>query len=154
MSLARILIGRDREKRLIHQRHDQSGSTPKKSTANRILALLRILTERLRDFRIGLLAAYVNLREMFSSVDRDALWRILALREIHQKLSVLACILVQECCEVWWHHLGLLPSKYSGKSVMRVLASILFINCKNHVGQNFGKLWLKSVVWSIPDHES
>ena len=34
----------------------------------RILAL-RVLTERLRDFRIGLLAAYVDLRKAFDSVN-------------------------------------------------------------------------------------
>ena len=37
------------------------GFIPKNSTVDRILAL-RVLTERLRDFRIGLLAAYVDIR--------------------------------------------------------------------------------------------
>ena len=57
---------------LTHQRHEQSGSTPKKSNVHSILALL-VLNERLRDFRIGLLAAYVDLRKAFDSVNRDVL---------------------------------------------------------------------------------
>ena len=66
--LARILLHRVRQKLLTHQRHEQSGFTPEKSTVDRILAL-RVLTERLRDFRIGLLAAYVDLRKAFDSVN-------------------------------------------------------------------------------------
>ena len=59
-------------KLLNHQRHEQSGFTPKKSTVDRTLAL-RVLPEHLRDFRIGLLAAYVDLRKAFDSVNRDVL---------------------------------------------------------------------------------
>ena len=58
---------------------------PQKSTKDRILAL-RVLPERLRDFRIGLWAAYVDLRKAFDSVNRDVLWKILALRGIPLKL--------------------------------------------------------------------
>ena len=68
-----------------HQRHEQSGFTPKKSRVDRIRAL-RVLTESLRDFRIGLLVAYVNFRKAFDSVNRDVLWKIMALRGIHPKL--------------------------------------------------------------------
>ena len=78
--IARILE-RVRRTLLPHQRHEQSGFTPKKSTVNRILAL-RVLTERLRVFRVGLLAAYVDFRKAFDSFNRDVLWRILALRGI------------------------------------------------------------------------
>ena len=60
--LARILLDRVRRKLLTHQRHEQSGFTPTKSTADRILAL-RVLTARLRDFRTRLSAAYVDLRK-------------------------------------------------------------------------------------------
>ena len=48
---------------------------------DRILAL-RVL----RDFRIELLAAYVDLRKAIDSVNRDVLCRILALRGIPPKL--------------------------------------------------------------------
>ena len=61
-----------RQKLLTQQRHEQSGFTPKKSTVDRILAL-RVLTERLRDFRIGLLASYVDLSKAFDSVNRNVL---------------------------------------------------------------------------------
>ena len=46
--LTRILLDRVRQKLLTHQRHEQSGFTPKMSTEDRILAL-RILTERLHS---------------------------------------------------------------------------------------------------------
>ena len=44
---------RVRKKLLTHQRQEQSGFTPMKSTVDRILAL-RVLSEPLRDFRIVL----------------------------------------------------------------------------------------------------
>ena len=46
--LARILLERVRQKLLTHQRHEQPGFTPKKSTVDRILAL-RVLTKRLSE---------------------------------------------------------------------------------------------------------
>ena len=66
--LARNLLERFRQKLLAHQRHEKSGFTPKKSTSDRIVAL-HVFTERLRDFRTGLLAAYVDLRKMSDSVN-------------------------------------------------------------------------------------
>ena len=54
-------------------------------TVDRILAF-RVLIECLRDFRSGLLAACVDLRKAFDSVNRDLLWRILALHGIQPKL--------------------------------------------------------------------
>ena len=52
---------------------------------DRILAL-RVLTERRREFRQGLLAAYVDLCKAFDAVNLDALWRILGLRGVPPKL--------------------------------------------------------------------
>ena len=52
---------------------------------DRILAL-RVLTERRREFRQGLLADDVDLCKVFDSVNRDALWRILGLRGVPPKL--------------------------------------------------------------------
>ena len=43
-------------------------------------------SERLRDLRIGLLAAFVGLRKAFDSVNKDVLSRILALRGLSPKL--------------------------------------------------------------------
>jgi hypothetical protein len=82
---ARILLGRSRYHLLAHQRPEQSGFTPKKSTTDRILAL-RVLIERKSEFQQGLLAAYVDLRKAFDSVNREALWRILGLRGVPPKL--------------------------------------------------------------------
>ncbi|KAG0716866.1 Broad-complex core protein isoform 6 [Chionoecetes opilio] len=51
-----------------HRRPQQSGFTPGKSTKDRILAL-RVLVERRREFRQGMLAAYVDLiKKAFDSV--------------------------------------------------------------------------------------
>ena len=47
---------------------------------------LRVLTEYRQVFWQGLLAAYVDLCEVFDSVNRDALWRILGLRGVPPKL--------------------------------------------------------------------
>ena len=57
---ARIIIDGVCHHLLEHQCPEQSGFTPKRSTIDRILAL-RVLTERRREFRQGLLAAYVDL---------------------------------------------------------------------------------------------
>ena len=55
-----------RQKLLTHQRDEQSGFTPKKSTLDRILAL-RVLTECLRDIHTGLLVAYEDFRKALDS---------------------------------------------------------------------------------------
>ena len=83
--LARIILVRVRHHLLEHQRPEQSGFTPKRSTIDRILAL-RVLTERRREFRQGLLAANAYLCKVFDSVNRDALWSILGLRGVPPKL--------------------------------------------------------------------
>jgi len=59
--------------------------TPTRSTIDCILAL-RVLNERRREFRQGLLAAYFDLCNVFDSVNQDALCRILGLRGMPPKL--------------------------------------------------------------------
>jgi exonuclease III len=82
---ARLLLDRIRSHLLLHQRLEQSGFTPKRSTVDRILAL-RVLIERKREVNQGLLAAYIDFRKAFDSVNRDALWRLLGKRGIPPKL--------------------------------------------------------------------
>ncbi len=82
---AQIIIDRVLHHLLEHLHSEQSGFTPKRSTIDRILAL-RVLTERRREFRQGLLAAYVGLCKAFDSVNRDALWKILGLCGVPPKL--------------------------------------------------------------------
>ena len=82
---ARIIIDRVCHHLLEHQRPEQSGFTPKRSTIEDLLAL-RVLTERRRAFRQGLLAAYVDLCKAFDSGNQDALWRILGIRGVSPKL--------------------------------------------------------------------
>ena len=57
----------------------------KRSTIHRILAL-RVLTIRRREFRQGLLAAYVNLCKAFDAVNLEAIWKILGLCGVPSKL--------------------------------------------------------------------
>ena len=83
--LARILLNRIRPHLLKHQRPEQSGFTPKRSTTDRILAL-RVLSERMLEYRHRFFAAYIDLRKVFDSVDRDALWRLLRFRGVPQTL--------------------------------------------------------------------
>ena len=80
-AFARVLLNRIRQQLLDHQRPEQSGFTPKKSTVDRILAL-RVLTERLHEYDKAVLAAYIDFKKAFDSVSRDALWRLLELRGI------------------------------------------------------------------------
>ena len=82
---ARIILDGVLHHLLEHQRPEQSGFTPKRSTIDRILAL-RVLTERKQEFRQGLLAANVDLCKAFDSVNRDALWGILGLPGVPPKL--------------------------------------------------------------------
>ena len=82
---AQIILDRVRHHLLEHQHPEQSGFTPKRLTIDRILAL-RVLTESRREFRQGLLAAWVYLCKAFDSVNRDALWRILGLHGVPPKL--------------------------------------------------------------------
>ena len=70
---------------MTHQRYEQPVFTPKKSTIDSILAL-HVFTEHLRDFRTGLLEAFIDLCKALDSVNRDVLWRTMALRGIPPKL--------------------------------------------------------------------
>ena len=70
---AKIILHSVRHHLLEHQRPEQSGFTPKRSTIDRILALW-VLTEHRREFRQGLLAAYVDLCKAFNSINLEDFW--------------------------------------------------------------------------------
>ena len=82
---AQIIIDRVCHHLLEHQRPEQSGFTPKRSTIDHILAL-RVLAERRREFWQRLLAAFVDLCKAFDAMNRDAVWKILGLRGMPPKL--------------------------------------------------------------------
>ena len=82
---ARVLLDRIRPHLIQHQRPEQSGFTPKKSTVDRILAL-RVLIERRREFRKSFIGAYVDFRKAFDSVHRETLWGLLRFRGIPEEL--------------------------------------------------------------------
>ena len=126
-----------------------------KSTLDRILAL-RVLTERLRDFRTGLLAAYVALRKVFDSVNRDVLWRILAFRGIPPKLVSLLSGLYSGTkspvsCD------GTISTYFPVNNVVRqgcVLAPILQDLHGPCTGKDVREVGLRRVVRNSPDHFS
>ena len=66
---------------LTYQRAKQSGFTPGKSITH-CNPELCILVERRHEFRQGILATYVDLKKVFDSVYREALWNLLHLRGI------------------------------------------------------------------------
>ena len=78
---------------LKHQRPEQSGFTPGKSTTDNILAL-RVLVERRREFRQRVLAAYIDLKKAFDSVDRETLWDPLRLHGIPARIIDLLTVLL------------------------------------------------------------
>ena len=82
---ARILLDRIRPHLLKHQRPEQSGFTPKKSTIDRILAL-RVLSEQMHKYQRKFFVAYIDLCKAFDSVDRDSLWQLLRFRGIPDAL--------------------------------------------------------------------
>ena len=69
---AKILLDRIRPHLLKHQRPEQSGFTPKKSTIDRILALM-VLSEQMHKYQRKFFVAYIDLCKAFDSVDRDSL---------------------------------------------------------------------------------
>ena len=85
---SRVILNRIRGHLVQHQRPEQSGFTPKKSTVDRILAL-RVLIERRREFRKPFLGAYVDFKKAFDSVHRETLWELLRLRGIPEKILCL-----------------------------------------------------------------
>ncbi|KAI8518836.1 hypothetical protein Bbelb_020930 [Branchiostoma belcheri] len=89
---ANILLARLRPLLLRKQRQEQSGFTPGRSTVDRILTL-RLLAEKRREFRKPLYAAYVDLKQAFDSVDRNALWLLLKALGVPAKLVHLLSLL-------------------------------------------------------------
>ena len=75
-----ILLGR-LHPLLVRQRHPyqwyQSGFTQDRSTADAILTL-RLLAELHREFDKSLHTEFIDIKSVFDSVDRDALWKALA----------------------------------------------------------------------------
>ena len=85
---SRVILNRIRGHLVQHQRPEQSGFTPKKSTVDRILAL-RVLIERRREFHRPFIGAYVDFKKAFDSVHRETLWELLKLRGIPDKILCL-----------------------------------------------------------------
>ncbi len=86
---------------------------------NKVVAL-RVLVERRREFRQGMLAAYVDLKKAFDSVHRESLWSFQQLRGISAGI------------------LGLLTGLYSGtESAVKCVgggAQLLSRECGSEAG--------------------
>ncbi|XP_069981039.1 uncharacterized protein [Penaeus vannamei] len=77
-------------------------------TIDHILAL-RVTVERRREFRCGLLIAYIDLKKAFDTVHRESLWEILRLRGIPIRI------------------IGLIASLYAGTESAVKRASFLLV---------------------------
>jgi len=93
------------------RRPEQSGFTPNRSTADRILTLTS-LAQRRQEFGRPTYSAYVDLRAAFDSLSRPALWLLLARCGIPQKLISLIrslysestiCVRVGNRLSPWFH---------------------------------------------------
>ena len=131
---ARIILDRIRPHLIKHQRAEQSGFTPKKSTVDRILAL-RVLVERRREYDKPFYAAFVDFRKAFDSVHRGALWDLLRLRGIPAEiLRLIRALYTDTESAVRW---GGDTSEYfpvnAGVRQGCVLAPSLFSACMDHV---------------------
>ena len=71
-----VLLNRIRSHLTSVRRPQQAGFTPNRSTTDCILTL-RLLAEQRREYRKALLAAYVDLKGAFDSLERSALWLLL-----------------------------------------------------------------------------
>ena len=69
---ARVLLSRVKNLLLVKRRNEQSGYTPGRSTVYRIFTLLTLLQTR-REHNRSLWIAYVDLKAVFDSIDRNNL---------------------------------------------------------------------------------
>ena len=74
---AQVLLQRIQPLLLSRRRPQQSGFTPSRSTMDAVLAL-RLLASLHREFDRPLNVAYVDIKAAFDSVDRQALWKVIA----------------------------------------------------------------------------
>ena len=65
---AHLILNSIHDHLVLTQRPQQAGFTPKRSTIDRILGL-HVLIERRLEYRPGFLAAYVDFKKAFDSVD-------------------------------------------------------------------------------------
>ncbi|XP_069978520.1 uncharacterized protein [Penaeus vannamei] len=94
---------------LRHQKLEQSGFTPGKSTIDRIL-VLQVIVERVCEFGCWVPTAYIVLKE-FDLVHRKSSWEILKFRGILTQFIGLIAILYTsiESAIEWWGPTELLP---------------------------------------------
>ena len=83
---ATVLLNKVRDQLLLaHGREEQSGFTPGRSTTDRIFNLNTIIQSR-KEFQKPLWIAYVDLKAVFDSVNRMALWKLLRRLGLHSKV--------------------------------------------------------------------
>ena len=90
-----ILLDRIKPLLLEKRRPQQSGFTPGWSTVDRILAL-NLISQTRREFRQPLYATYVDLKAAFDSVYRPALWQLLTVLGVPEKIIRLVSTLYSD----------------------------------------------------------
>ena len=130
---------------------EQAGSTTKRSTIDWILGL-RVLIERRLEYRRGFIAAYVDFKKAFDSVDRRTLWDLLRRRGIPAGILSLISTLYSDT-ESAIKSGGDLSSFILVKSEVRqgcVLAPTLY---NTHIDWVMGRRWGRLIVgyhWERP----
>ena len=95
-----IILRRIHGHLLQHRRPHQGGFTPKRSTADCILALSTLAQTR-REYRQVVNVAYVDLKAAFDSLDRSALWLLLQGIGVPAKyISLLQALYSNTTCKV------------------------------------------------------
>ena len=84
-AFAHMLLERIKPLFLEKRRPQQTGFTPGRSTVDRILAL-SLISQTRREFRQPLYATYVDLKAAFDSVYRPALWQLLTVLGVPEKI--------------------------------------------------------------------
>ncbi|XP_069972308.1 uncharacterized protein [Penaeus vannamei] len=107
--LAHILLRRIRDHLLWHQRPEQSGFTPGKSTIDCILAL-RVTVERHHEFGRELLTAYIELKKASDMVHWESLWEILRQKNSNKDYwtNSKSVYWYCKCSKIWWGPVELL----------------------------------------------
>ena len=94
-AFAHILLNRIKPLLLEKRRPQQSGFTPGRSTVDRILAL-NLASQTRREFQQPLYVTYVDLKAAFDSVYRPALWQLLKVLGVPEKVISLVSALYSD----------------------------------------------------------
>jgi len=131
---ATVLLNKVRDQLLAHRRVEQSGFTPGRSTIDPIFTLDTIIQSR-KEFQKPLWIAFVDLKAVFDSADRMALWKLLRSLGLHSKVVDLMEGLYTDTCSCV-NVDGVMPDCFAVGCGVRQgcrIAPDLFLGPMNHV---------------------